>query len=210
MWGTAGFAANPFGPPVRAARILPGAIGRLKDGIDVNQAQAKMGAFVANLQTEFPKEYPQQAGWSVRVLSAHQQVVGNWQTILYVVLGAVGIVLLIGCVNLANLMLARSSGRRREMAIRLALGASRRRLILQLLTESLLLSFIGGALALVVLTLLLKGFVQFIPADIPRLNEIEINLSVLGFVFLVSTVTGLLFGLFPALQSSQPDVIANL
>src|ERR1041384_7427842 len=210
MWATAGFAANPFGPPVRAARIIPGAIGRLKDGTNINQAQAKMDALVTQLQTEFPKEYPAQAGWSVRVLSAHQQLVGNVQTILYVVLAAVGLVLLIGCVNLANLMLARSSGRRREMSIRLALGASRRRLIVQLLTESLLLSFIGGALALVVLALILKGMVQFVPADIPRLNEIQINLGVLGFVFLISTLTGLLFGLVPALQSSRPDVIANL
>lgn len=210
MWGTAGFSANPFGPPVRAARMLPGAIGRLKDGIDIGQAQAKVDGLVAQLQTEFPKEYPPQAGWKVNVLSAHQQLVGNVQTILYVVLAAVGLVLLIGCVNLANLMLARSSGRRREMAIRLALGASRRRLIVQLLTESLLLSFIGGALALVVLALLLKAFVQFIPSDIPRLNEIQINLTVLGFVFLISTITGLLFGLFPALQSSRPDVVSNL
>jgi putative ABC transport system permease protein len=210
MWATAGFAANPFGPPVRAARILPGAIGRLKDGIDVNQAQAKLDGLVANLQTEFPKEYPSQAGWSVRVFSAQQQLVGNVQTILYVVLAAVGLVLLIGCVNLANLMLARSTGRRREMAIRLALGASRRRLVVQLLTESLLLAFIGGALALVVIAIILQGFVKFMPADIPRLHEIEINLTVLGFVFLISTVTGLLFGLVPALQASRPDVVANL
>jgi putative ABC transport system permease protein len=96
------------------------------------------------------------------------------------------------------------------MAIRLALGASRRRLIVQLLTESLLLSFIGGALALVVLAALMKGFVQFIPADIPRLNEIQINLTVLGFVFLISTITGLLFGLFPALQASRTVVVSNL
>jgi putative ABC transport system permease protein len=210
MWATAGFAANPFGPPVRAQRMLPGAIGRLKDGIDLNQAQAKLNSLVAQLQTEFPKEYPAQAGWSVRVLSAHQQLVGNVQTILYVVLAAVGLVLLIGCVNLANLMLARSSGRRREMAIRLALGASRRRLVVQLLTESLLLAFIGGALALVVIAVLLKGIVQFIPPDIPRLNEIEINLTILGFVFLISTITGLLFGLVPAMQTSRPDVVSNL
>src|SRR5689334_4275588 len=210
MWATAGFSANPFGPPVRALRILPGAIGRLKDGIDVNQAQAKVNTLVANLQTEFPKEYPAEAGWSVHVFSAQQQLVGNVKTILFVVLAAVGLVLLIGCVNLANLMLARSSGRRREMAVRLALGASRGRLIAQLLTESLLLSFIGGALALVVMALILKGLVQFIPADIPRLNEIGINLGVLGFVFLISTLTGLLFGLVPALQASRPDVVANL
>ena len=210
IWATAGFSANPFGPPVRAQRMLPGAIARLKDGIDINQAQAKVDGLVANLQAEFPTEYPPQAGWSVRVLSAHQQLIGNVQTILYVVLAAVGLVLLIGCVNLANLMLARSSGRRREMAIRLALGASRRRLVIQLLTESLLLAFIGGALALVVLAVILKGFVQFIPPDIPRLHEIEINLTVLGFVFLIATITGLLFGLVPAMQSSRPDVVSNL
>src|SRR6185369_17269510 len=92
----------------------------------------------------------------------------------------------------------------------LALGASRRRLVYQLLTESLLLSFIGGIVALVVLAFLLKGLVQFIPPDIPRLHEVGINLSVLGFVFLISTVTGLLFGLVPAMQASRPDVVANL
>lgn len=210
IWATAGYSANPFPTPVRAQRMLPGAIGRLKDGIDINQAQAKIDGLVANLQTEFPNEYPPQAGWAVRILSAHQQLVGNVRTTLLVVLLAVGLVLLIGCVNLANLMLARSSGRRREMAIRLALGVSRRRLIIQLLTESLLLSFIGGVLALVVLAVMLKGFVQFIPSDIPRLHEIQINLSVLVFVFLISTITGLLFGLVPALQSSKPDVISNL
>lgn len=210
MWATAGFSANPFGPPVRSQRILPGAIGRVKAGKTLEQAQAQLNAFVANLRNEFPKDYPAEAGWSVRLLSAHQQLVGNVQTILFVVLGAVGLVLLIGCVNLANLMLARASSRRREMAIRLALGASRSRLIVQLLTESLLLAFVGGALALVVISLLMEVIVKFLPADIPRLNEVQINFGVLAFVFFVSTVTGLLFGLIPALQSSRPDVVANL
>jgi len=112
MWATAGFSANPFGNPVRARRLLPGAIGRLKDGIDVNQAQAKVDALVANLQREYPNEYPSQAGWAVRVFSAHQQLVGNVQTTLYVVLAAVGLVLLIGCVNLAN-QIGRASCRER-------------------------------------------------------------------------------------------------
>lgn len=210
MWATAGFTANPFPSPARAQRMLPGAIGRLQDGTDINQAQGKLDALVENLSQEFPREYPPEAGWSVRVISAHEQLVGNVQTILFVVLAAVGLVLLIGCVSLANLMLARSSARRREMAIRLALGANRRRLIVQLLTESLLLAFIGGALALVVMALILQGLVQFIPADTPRLHEIEINLSVLGFVFFISTITGLLFGLVPAMQSSRPDVVSDL
>ncbi|HEY8224361.1 MAG TPA: ABC transporter permease [Pyrinomonadaceae bacterium] len=210
MWATAGFAANPFGRPERGQRILPGAMGRLKAGLDLKQAQARLDAFVANLRNEFPNEYPADAGWSVRLLSAHQELVGNLQTMFFVVLGAVGLVLLIACVNLANLMLARSSERRREMAIRLALGARRGRLIIQLLTESLLLAFVGGAVALTVIALIMGVFVKFLPADIPRLNEVEINLGVLGFVFFVSLITGLLFGLAPALQSSRPDVIANL
>jgi putative ABC transport system permease protein len=210
MWATAGFAANPFGAPVRAQRILPGAIARLKPELDVKQAQAKLDAFVANLRSEFPREYPPDLGWSVRLLPAHETLVGNVQKTLLVLLGAVGLVLLIGCVNIANLLLARSSGRRREMAIRLALGAGRRRLVRQLLIESLLLAFIGGAVALVVVASVMNLLLGLVPADIPRLNEVGISGSVLGFVFLISILTGLLFGLVPALQASRPNVIVNL
>ena len=210
MWATAGYTANPFGPPVRAQRILPGAIARLKPGFDVQQAQAKLDTFVANLRTEFPKEYPADIGWTVRLLSAHETLVGNVQTTLLVLLGAVGLVVLIACANIANLLLARSSGRRREMAIRLALGAGRRRLIAQLLTESLLLAFLGGAAALLVVAGTMNLLIGFLPADVPRLNEIGINGPVLGFVFLLSTLTGLLFGLVPALQSSRPNLVVNL
>jgi putative ABC transport system permease protein len=210
MWATAGFAANPFGPPVRAQRILPAALGRLKPGLDVRQAQARLDAFVANLRSEFPKDYPSDLGWTVRLQPARETLVGNVQTTLLVLLAAVGLVLLIGCVNIANLMLARSSGRRREMAIRLALGAGRGRLILQLLTESLLLSFVGGGVALVVVASVLNLLLGFLPTDVPRLNEVGINATVMGFVFLISTLTGLLFGLVPALQASRSDVVVNL
>jgi predicted permease len=211
IWGTAGFMADPFpSPPVRGTRMLPGAIGRLKDGMTLEQAQTKLDAFVADLKNQFPKDYPAEAGWTVRLLPAHEALVGKVQTTLLVLLGAVGLVLLIGCVNIANLLLARASGRRREMAIRLALGAGRRRLVMQLLTESVLLSFIGGIVALVVVALLMKVLIGFLPAEMPRVNEIGISATVLIFVFVISTLTGLLFGLVPALQTSRPNVVDNL
>ena len=211
MWGTAGFSANPFpNPTVRGQRMLPGAIGRLKPGLSVQLAQAKLDAFTSELKNQYPKDYPAELGWTVRLLPAREALIGNVRTTLLVLLGAVGVVLLIGCVNIANLLLARASGRRREMAIRLALGAGRRRLIAQLLTESVLLSFIGGVIALGVVASGMRLLIRLLPPEIPRLNEVGINLSVLGFVFLISTITGVLFGLVPALQTSRPNVVGSL
>src|SRR5215510_13823868 len=119
-------------------------------------------------------------------------------------MGAVGLALLIGCVNIANLLLARSSARRREMAIRLALGARRGRLIQQLLTESLLLALIGGAVALLMVAWVMKLLLGFAPDDIPRLHEVGFNGGILGFAFAISILTGVIFGLVPALQASRP------
>jgi predicted permease len=210
MWATAGFTANPFPTPDRNVRMLPGAIGRIKSDLTLPRAQAKLDAFVANLRSEFPKDYPPEAGWVVKLMPARETLVGGVQTTLLMLLGAVGLVLLIGCVNIANLLLARSSGRQREMAIRQAMGARRRRLIAQLLTESLLLSFVGGACALFMVVVLKSVLLSLVPADTPRLNEVGVNASLLLFVFLISTVTGLLFGLIPALQASRPDLVVNL
>jgi putative ABC transport system permease protein len=210
LWGTAGFSAKPFGSPRREVRMLPGAIGRLKPGVTVQQAQVQLDAFVAQLTGEFPKEYPPEAGWTIRLQPAREKLVGEVRTTLLILLGAVGVVLLIACVNLANLMLARSLARQREMAIRLALGAGRGRLIAQLLNESLVLSLIGGAVALLMVSWVTDLLLRLVPTTIPRLHEVGFNGSVLLFTFLVSLLTGVLFGLVPAWQASRPDVLAGL
>ena len=210
MWGTAGFAANPFGPPVRAQRMLPGAIARLKPGLSVQQAQGKLDSFVANLRGQFPNEYPADAGWTARLLPARENLVGNVRATLLALMGAVGLALLIGCVNIANLLLSRSLARRREMAIRLALGAGRGRLILQLLIESLLLALLGGAVALLMVAWVMKLLLGLAPDDIPRLHEVDFNGGVLAFTFAISVLTGVIFGLVPALQASRPDMAPNL
>jgi len=211
LWATADFAAAPFPVPVtRASRYLPGAIGRLKAGLAVSQAQAQLDNFVAQLSRQFPDEYPSAAGWSLRLVPIQQDMVGNIRTEMLVLFAAVAFVLLIACANLANLLLARSASRQREIAIRLAIGASRSRLIAQLLTESILLASISGAGAFLSLYLLKGSLLRLAPANLPRLNEVSLNPGVLLFAFFVSIFTGVLFGLAPALQTARASQITEL
>jgi predicted permease len=211
VWIAAGFNALPFPvPAVRSQRMLPGAIGRLKPGLTVAQAQARLDAFISQLSREYPTEYPAPAAWVVRLVPVKEDLVGPQRTELFILFGAVGFVLLIACVNIANLLLARSSGRRREIAIRLTMGASRARLARQLLTESTLLSVISGVVALLTVLLLKNAIISLAPADIPRLNEVDVSAGVLSFAFLISILTGILFGLAPALQAANPNQVENL
>jgi len=190
--------------------MIPGAIGRLKPGLTVAQAQARLDGYVAQLSREHPTEYPAAAKWTVRLVEVKEDLVGPQRTELFILFGAVGFVLLIACVNIANLLLARSSGRRREIAIRLVMGASRARLAGQLLTESTLLALISGVVAIVTVLFLKNAIISLAPADIPRLNEVDVSASVLFFAFLISIFTGVLFGLAPALQASNPNHVENL
>jgi predicted permease len=211
VWIATGFNGLPFPVPAdRSQRMIPGAIGRLKPGLTVARAQAQLDAYIAQLSRTYPTEYPAAGRWALRLVPVKEDLVGPQRTELFLLFGAVGLVLLIACVNIANLLLARSSGRRREIAIRLTMGASRARLAGQLLTESTLLSLVSGVGALATVVLLKNVITSLAPADIPRLNEVDISAGVLSFAFLISILAGVLFGLAPALQAANPNQIENL
>ncbi|MGA9771464.1 MAG: ABC transporter permease [Blastocatellia bacterium] len=186
----------------RGARFME-AVARLAPGVQIEQAQADMSA----LSRRFEQEYPRTSvDWGVTLIPLRNEIVGNFRVALLVMLGAVAFVLLIACANIANLLLARAGARQKEIAIRLALGASRSRLIRQFLTESILLASLGCALGLVLAYFGGKALMTLNPVAIPRLNEIGIDARMLGFTLGITLVTGIIFGLVPALQASKPDL----
>jgi predicted permease len=206
LWAATGFAGPPAPPPLRKSHFLSPAIARIAPGLTIAQAQSRVDALVASLQKQFPEDYPLQSAWTVRLVALEETVVGDVRQSLILLLGAVGLVLLIGCVNVANLLLARASARGREMAVRQALGAARRRLMRQLLTESLLLSLAGGIAGIAILFCTRGFLVQLVPDSLPRLNDISISWSVLLFALFASLVAGAIFGLAPALHAGRLDL----
>ena len=204
-------ATSFYGPPMvlqppRKGRNLPTAIARVAAGLTIADAQHRVDALVAALRKQFPADYPAENGWRVQLLPLQDRIVAPVRQSLTLLLAAVALVLLIGCVNVANLLLARAGGRAREMAMRQALGAARGRLVRQLLTESLVLSLLGGVAGITVL-LVSKGLLlRLLPDSLPRLNVISISTPVLLFALVVSVATGIAFGLVPALHADRFNV----
>src|SRR5580692_10138607 len=203
VFQTAGFSADPAPPPARSTRIMPSSIGRLKPGITVEQAQARLTAMATEICHDFPADYPAQDRWTIEIQPLQEALVGNVRPMLLVLLGAVILIVFIVSLNIANLLLARASGRQQEMAVRLALGATRGRMVRQMLTESMLLSLIGGAAGIATAVATLGFILRSVPSNVPRLNEVRIDWVVLAFALLVSILTGLVFGLAPALHSAK-------
>ncbi|MFN2541935.1 MAG: ABC transporter permease [Chthoniobacterales bacterium] len=187
-----------------------GVIARLRPDISLPRAQAEINTVTANFVRAHPDNYPEGTAFGAKLYSLQEQVVGGMRTGLWILLGAVTLVLLIACANLTTMLLARAASREREMAIRIALGASLKRVLRQLLTESVLLSIFGGV-AGILLAIWALDLLRVVGAQtVPRLREVNLDLSVLAMTFGVSVVTGILFGLVPALVSSKPELTEAL
>src|SRR6478672_463603 len=183
------------------------AIGRLKPGVTLQQAREDMDRVSRELTAAYPDA---NSGKKANLLSLKDEMVGDMSPVLFVLLGAVGFVLLISCVNVANLLLARSTARQNEFAIRIALGAGQQRVIRQLLTESLLLAIIGGALGLLVAKFGTSAALAAVPRTLPRSEDIGLDPRVLLFTFALSVLAGIIFGLMPAWKASQGSVSRQL
>ena len=196
------WAIHTLNPPTARPPYGLLALGRLKPGINVRKAEAELTDIAAQVTAQYPSS-PELDGV---MMPMKEWMVSDFSTALLVLLGAIALLLLIAVVNVANLLLARATARQREVAVRMALGPSRKRVVRQLLTESAVLSLLGGILGLLLAWLAVRAFLAFGPGQMPRLNEVSIDSGVLLFTFVVCVGSGMLFGLAPAIETSRPSL----
>jgi putative ABC transport system permease protein len=205
LWVPLNFDADPE-MKMRNARFLL-SIGRLKEGVTLDQAQTDTDLIAAQLEQQYPDS---NTGWSLRLIPLREILVGGSRTMLFILFGAVGFVLLIACANVANLLLVRAAARQKEIAMRTALGASRLRIVRQMITESLLLAIFGGAFGALLAVAGVKLLVSLGEDNIPRTANVKIDATVLAFTLIISLATGLLFGLAPAIRAMKENLIDAL
>ena len=193
---------------LRQRMLIFHAVGRLKPGVSASEARADLDVLLSRTKKRFPMFYRKDNQVRLEPLQEHE--VRNVRLTLLVLLGAVGCLLLIACANVANLLLARGAARQREIAVRAAIGASRGRLVRQLLTEAALLGIIGGTAGLALAGIAIKAFVRFAPDSLPRVDRVSIDGHVLLFTFAISLITGLLFGLAPAIHAGRSGLNESL
>ena len=210
VWSPSGFRGSATAPLSRARRRIENCLARLQPGVTLERAQGRLAEYGAAVSQQFPSDYPARNGWVPRVRSLHESVVGGMSASMFMLMGGVGLLLLIACVNVAHLVLARSAARRQEMAIRKALGARVGQLMWQLAIESAVLAAAGGVLGLLVASWVASGLVALAPARVPRIDRVTIDLTAVlvaaGIVF-AATV---LFGLVPAWQLRRVETVAAM
>jgi predicted permease len=206
IWVAFGFAGAPLTVPVLRSPLFPGAIARIRSGLTLADAQRRIDVLVHSLRAQYPADYPPQSEWTIRLVPLKEHVVGDVRQSLLFLLAGVSVVLLIGCANVANLLLARASSRGREMAVRQALGGEAGRLARQLLTESIVTSLLGGIAGVVILLVSSRYLLRLAPPGLPRLENVTISWEVLLFGLAVSIVAGAFFGVAPSLHVHRQDM----
>jgi predicted permease len=207
VWSPSGFGGAAVATATRARRRLEACLARLRPDVTFEQAQARLAEYGTSASQQYPAAYPAQNGWRPRVIALRETVVGDTSTSMLMLLGGVGLLLLIACVNVAHLVLARSAGRRREIAIRQALGASSGQLIRQFVMESAVIAAAGGMVGLIVGSWTLSGLMTLAPGRIPRIDSVTLDRSAVLVAMAISGVVTVIFGLVPAWQLKRIDAI---
>jgi predicted permease len=208
VWSPSGFRDSGTAPVSRSRRRMDGCLARLQPGVTLDQAQARLAEYGAAVSLQFPSDYPARNGWRPRVTSLHDDVVGGVSAAMFLLMGGVGLLLLIACVNVGHLVLARSAGRRPEMAIRKALGARAGQLTRQLVTESGLLAAAGGVLGLLIASWAVSGFMALAPPRMPRIDGVTVDRTAVLIALAIAFAATMIFGLVPAWHLSRLDAFA--